>query len=171
MTDTANCRTPALSVLFQRINLPVIPGRAWMQRDAAGHSSARNWRFDQLWSILRTSPSGSSAMRHWLSQTMVWLRSGSDGVQTRPGWLGFPVLAKFDHAVAIFLASVCASGVLPVPCLQRTVLSKQNCSSDVCRAPGTPSRMGVCQLKSIDTWAPRADHTSSSPCARRCRGR
>ena len=42
-------------------------------------------------------------MRHSLSKTMVWLCSGSVGVQVRPGWLGLPVRAKFAQAVAIFL--------------------------------------------------------------------
>ena len=86
-------------------------------------------------------------MRHALSQTMVLLLSGPVGVQVKPGWLGLPVAAKFAQAVAIFFASACASGVLPVPCSQRLVLSKQNWSSAVCHAPGTPSRIGVCQVK------------------------
>src|SRR5947199_3573884 len=38
------------------------------------------------------------------------------------------------------LARAWASGVLPVPCSQRLVLSKQNASSAVCQAPATPSR-------------------------------
>src|ERR1017187_6002763 len=52
-------------------------------------------------------------MRQWLSHTIVWHRVGSLGVQLKPGWLGLPVRAKFAQAVAIFLTSVCASGVLP----------------------------------------------------------
>jgi len=62
-------------------------------------------------------------------------RTGSNGVQVRPLWLGLPVRAKLAHAVAIFLASACAFGVLPVPCMQRLVLSKQKASSAVCQAP------------------------------------
>ena len=86
-------------------------------------------------------------MRHSLSQTMVWLRSGSVGIHVNPGWLGFPVRAKFAHAVAIFLASACASSVLPVPCSHRFVLSKQNCSSAVCHAPASPPSIGDCHEK------------------------
>src|ERR1039458_7553066 len=52
-------------------------------------------------------------MRQWLSHTIVWQRVASLGVQVSPGWLRLPVRAKFAQAVAIFLASVCASGVLP----------------------------------------------------------
>ena len=82
-----------------------------------------------------------------LSQTMVLLVSGSVGSQVSPGWLGLPVRAKFAQALAIFFASACASGVFPVPCSQRRVLSKQNWRSEVCHAPGNPSRIGVCQVK------------------------
>src|SRR5665213_2869786 len=85
-------------------------------------------------------------MRHSLSHTMVWLRSGSDGVHVSPGWLGLPVRAKLAHAFAIFLASACVSGVLPVPCSQRLVLSKQKASSEVCHAPASSS-MGDCHVK------------------------
>jgi hypothetical protein len=38
-------------------------------------------------------------MRRSLSQTMVLLLSGSVGVQVKPGWLGFPVLAKLAHVL------------------------------------------------------------------------
>src|SRR5262249_3559846 len=84
--------------------------------------------------ILRSSPSGSSTIRQRLPKTIVWQRVGSLGVHVNPGWLGLPVRAKLTQAVAIFLASACASGVLPVPCSQRFVLSKQNASSAVCHA-------------------------------------
>src|SRR5690349_5096505 len=97
--------------------------------------------------ILRASPSGSSAMRQSLSQIIVLFDSGSVAVHFNPGMLGFPVAANAAHEDAIFFASAWASGVLPVPCSQRLVLSKQNCSSAVCHAPGNPSRMGVCQVK------------------------
>src|SRR6476661_10668654 len=97
--------------------------------------------------ILRASPSGSLVMRHSLSQIIVLLVSGSVGSQFNPGRLGFPVAAKAAHDDAIFFARACASGVLPVPCSQRLVLSKQNWRSAVCHAPGTPSRIGVCQVK------------------------
>ena len=73
----------------------------------------------------RGSPSGSFTIPLWLSKTIVRSWSGSDGVHIKPGWLGLPVRAKLAHAVAIFLASACASGVLPVPCSHRLVLSKQ----------------------------------------------
>ena len=76
--------------------------------------------------ILRASASGSSAMRQSLSQIIVRLVSGSVGAQFNPGMLGFPVAANAAHDAAIFFASACASGVLPVPCSQRFVLSKQN---------------------------------------------
>jgi hypothetical protein len=76
--------------------------------------------------ILRASPSGSSTMRHSLSQTIVLLVSGSVGSHFKPGTLGLPVAANAAHDEAIFFASACASGVLPVPCSQRLVLSKQN---------------------------------------------
>src|SRR5690242_19770210 len=77
---------------------------------------------------------------------MVWQCVGSLAVQVRPGWLGLPVRAKFTHAVAILFASACASGVLPVPCSQRFVLSKQNASSAVCHAPASSS-IGDCHVK------------------------
>src|SRR5581483_7624432 len=85
-------------------------------------------------------------MRQSLSKIMVWQRVGSLGVHFRPGWLGSPVLAKFAHAVLIFLASAWASGVLPVPCSHRLVLSKQKASSAVCHAPPTPSSVGACRV-------------------------
>ena len=80
----------------------------------------------QLKMILRASLSGSSTIRHWLSQTMVLLLSGSVGNQCNSGRLGFPLAANAAQAAAIFFASAWASGVLPVPCSQRLVLSKQN---------------------------------------------
>ena len=86
-------------------------------------------------------------MRQSLSKTMVWQRVGSLGVHFRPGWLGLPVRAKLAHAVLIFFASAWASGVFPVPCSHRFVLSKQKASSAVCHAPATPSSMGDCQVK------------------------
>jgi hypothetical protein len=76
--------------------------------------------------ILRASPSGSSTIRHRLSQIIVRLVSVSVGLQVKPGKLGFPVEAKAAQDDAIFLAKACASGVLPVPCSHRLVLSKQN---------------------------------------------
>jgi len=76
--------------------------------------------------ILRTSPSGSSAMAHWLSKIMLLLLTGSVTVHASPGMLGFPDAANVAQALAIFFASACASGVFPVPCSQRLVLSKQN---------------------------------------------
>src|ERR1017187_7915887 len=85
-------------------------------------------------------------MRQRLSNTMVGQRTGSVGVQVNPGWLGLPVRAKFAQAVAIFRASACASGVLPVPCSQRFALSKQKASSAVCQAPASSS-IGDCQVK------------------------
>src|SRR5208337_4599611 len=85
---------------------------------------------------------------------MVWQRFGSAGSQVNPGWLGFPVLAKLAQAVAIFFANACASGVLPVPCSQRLVLSKQKASSAVCHAPASSS-MGDCHVKyHVNTGAP-----------------
>src|SRR5665213_648724 len=101
---------------------------------------------DQLSISFRTSPSGSFTTRHSLSNTIVWPCSGSAAGHARSGWLGSPVRAKFDQAIAIFFAIACASGVLPVPCSQRLVLSKQKASSAVCHAPA-PSSMGDCQLK------------------------
>src|SRR6476659_5323271 len=97
--------------------------------------------------ILRASPSGSSSMRHSLSQLIVLLVSGSVGSHFKPGTLGVPVAANVAHDEAIFFASACASGVLPVPCSQRFVLSQQNWSSAVCHAPGAPSKIGVCHVK------------------------
>src|SRR5689334_19608024 len=91
---------------------------------------------DQLKMILRASPCGSFTIRQSLSQSMVLFVSGSDGSQGMPGMLGLPVAAKAAHDEAIFFARIWASGVLPVPCSQRFVLSKQNCSSAVCQAPG-----------------------------------
>jgi hypothetical protein len=44
-------------------------------------------------------------MRQRLSNTIVGHRLGSVGVEVSPGWLGFPVRAKFAQAVAIVLAS------------------------------------------------------------------
>src|SRR5512143_745732 len=85
-------------------------------------------------------------MRQTSSKTIVGHRTGSNGAQGRPGWLGLPVRAKLAQAVAIFLASACACGPLPVPCAQRAVLSKQNASSAVCQAPASSS-IGDCQLK------------------------
>ena len=76
--------------------------------------------------ILRASPSGSSTMRHSLSQIIVLLVSGSVGSHFKPGRLGFPVAVNAAHEEAMFFASACASSVLPVPCSQRLVLSKQN---------------------------------------------
>ena len=55
--------------------------------------------------------------------------------------------AGTQYRSAIFFASACASGVLPVPCLQRLVLSTPNWRSAVCHAPGRPSRIGVCHVK------------------------
>jgi hypothetical protein len=95
---------------------------------------------------LRTSPSGSSTIRQWWSEIIVWQRTGSLGVQARPGWLGFPVRAKFAQAVAIFFASSCASEVFPVLCSQRLALSKADASSAVCQAP-TSSSIGDCRVK------------------------
>ena len=63
---------------------------------------------------------------------MVWQRVVSLAAHVRPGWLGLPVRAKLTQAVLIILANACASGVLPVACSQRLVLSKQKASSDVC---------------------------------------
>src|SRR6185437_11371155 len=97
--------------------------------------------------ILRASARGSFSIRISLSQIIVLLLSGSVGSQDNPGRLGSPDAANVAHDAAIFLANACASGVLPVPCSQRLVLSKQNWSSAVCQAPGSPSRMGVCQVK------------------------
>ena len=97
--------------------------------------------------ILRASPSGSLTMRHSLSQIIVRLVSGSVASQVKPGMLGIPVVAKAAQDAAIFLANAWASGVLPVPCSQRLVLSKQNWRSAVCQAPGRPSRIGVCHVK------------------------
>src|ERR1039457_6489624 len=102
--------------------------------------------FTQLNRILRISPSGSSTMRDSSSKIMVLQLSGSVGAHVNPGWLGFPVRAKLAHAVAIFFASACASGVLPVPCSHRLVLSKQNASSAVCHAPASSS-IGDCHVK------------------------
>ena len=85
-------------------------------------------------------------MRHAVSKTIVGHRSGLNGVQGKPGWLGLPVRAKFAQAVAIFFASACASGPLPVPCAQRFVLSKQKASSAVCHAPASSS-IGDCHVK------------------------
>jgi len=65
-------------------------------------------------------------MRHWFSQTIVLLVSGSVASQINPGTLGFPVAENTAQDEAIFFANACASGVLPVPCSQRLVLSKQN---------------------------------------------
>src|SRR5690349_2155456 len=76
--------------------------------------------------IFRASPSGSFTIRHSLSQTIVLFVSGSLGAQFNPEMLGFPVAANAAHADAILFASACASTVLPVPCSQRFVLSKQN---------------------------------------------
>ena len=76
--------------------------------------------------ILRASPSGSSAIRHSLSQIIVLFVSGSVGTHFRSGKLGFPVVANAAHDDPIFFASACASGVFPVPCSHRFVLSKQN---------------------------------------------
>src|SRR5215469_15903614 len=97
--------------------------------------------------ILRTSPSGSSTILLSLSHTMALFVSGSVGAHFNPGLLGFPVAAKAAHDDAIFFANTCASGVFPVPCSHLFVLSKQNCSSAVCHAPGTPSSIGDCQVK------------------------
>ena len=97
--------------------------------------------------ILRALPSGSLTMRHSLSKIIVWLLSGSVGCQLTSETDGLPVAAKAAHEEAILRARACASGVLPVPCSQRLVLSKQNCSSAVCHAPGRPSKSGVCQVK------------------------
>ncbi len=85
-------------------------------------------------------------MRQSLSKTMVGHWPGSNGVHSRPSWLGFPVPAKVAQAPAIFLARACASGVLPVPWSQRFVLSKQKASSAVCQAPASSS-IGDCQVK------------------------
>src|SRR3954464_6996629 len=93
---------------------------------------------DQLKITLRASPSGSFTIRQLLSQSMVLFVSGSDGSQAMPGTLGLPLAAKAAQEAAIFFASIWASGVSPVPCSQRFVLSKQNCSSAVCQAPGRP---------------------------------
>ena len=71
---------------------------------------------------------------------------GSERRPRKPGWLGLPVRAKLAQAVAIFFASACASGPLPVPCAQRLVLSKQKASSAVCQAPASSS-IGDCQVK------------------------
>ena len=83
-------------------------------------------RQDQVNMIVRAFASGSSAIRHSLSQTIVLLVSGSVGCHFRPGMLGSPFAAKESQEAAIFFANTCASGVLPVPCSQRFVLSKQN---------------------------------------------
>src|SRR6185312_5942271 len=104
------------------------------------------WLRDQVWMILRASPSGSLTMREVLSKTMVLLVSGSLGSHATPGTLGLPVRANSAHAPAIFFASACASGVLPVPCSQRLVLSKQNANSAVCQAPASSS-IGDCHVK------------------------
>src|SRR5512136_784663 len=85
-------------------------------------------------------------MRQTLSNIIVCPRTGSNGVQVNPGWLGLPVRAKLAQAVAIFFASACASGPLPVPCSQRFVLSKQKASSAVCHAPASSS-IGDCHVK------------------------
>src|SRR6185295_15413505 len=114
---------------------------------AAGRSPAAFFFQDQAKMILRASASGSFAIRHWSSQIIVLLVSGSVASHFRPATLGFPVAANAAHDDAIFFASACASGVLPVPCSQRLVLSKQNWSSAVCHAPGTPSSIGVCHVK------------------------
>ena len=65
-------------------------------------------------------------MRHSLSQIIVRFVFGSLGCQVSLGKLGLPVAANVAHDDAIFFAYACASGVLPVPCSQRFVLSKQN---------------------------------------------
>ena len=54
--------------------------------------------------------------------------------------------AVVAQAVAMVFASACAWGVLPVPCSQRLVLSKQKASSAVCQAPHMPSSCGDCQV-------------------------
>ena len=41
-------------------------------------------------------------MRHWLSNTIVGQRFGSNDFQVRPDPLGLPVRAKVAHAVAIY---------------------------------------------------------------------
>jgi len=69
--------------------------------------------------IVRAFASGSSAILRSLSQIIVLLVSGSVGFQVRQGMLGSPVAAKEAQDAAIFFASTCASGVLPVPCSQR----------------------------------------------------
>jgi hypothetical protein len=77
-----------------------------------------------------------------------------NGVHTRPGWLGFPVCAKFAQAAAMRPASACGSGPSLVPCEQRAVLSKQKASSAVCHAPASSS-IGDCQVKyHVKTGAP-----------------
>jgi hypothetical protein len=46
-------------------------------------------------------------------------------------------IADIQLSQAVFLASFCASPVLPAPCSQRLVLSKHNASSAVCQAPAS----------------------------------
>jgi hypothetical protein len=65
-------------------------------------------------------------MRHSLSQIIILFVSGSVGNYFKPGMLWSPVAANAAQNAAIFFASACASGVLPVPCSHRLVLSKQN---------------------------------------------
>ena len=98
------------------IDCPIIVSCCW-------NTTVRHWLYAM---ILRASPSGSSTMRHSLSQIIVLLVSGSVGCHFKPGRLGFPVAANAAQDEAIFFANACASGVLPVPCSQRFVLSKQN---------------------------------------------
>ena len=76
--------------------------------------------------ILRVSPSGSSTMRHSLSQTIVLFVSGSVVNHFKPGMFRYPVEANAAQDAAIFFASACASGVFQVPCSHLLVLSKQN---------------------------------------------
>jgi hypothetical protein len=65
-------------------------------------------------------------MWHSLSQIIVRLVFGSLGCHASFGKPGLPVAANVAHEDAIFFANAWASGVLPVPCSQRFVLSKQN---------------------------------------------
>jgi hypothetical protein len=80
-------------------------------------------RIVQVKMILRASPTGSFTMRHSLSQIIVLFVSGSVGDHCKPGIVGFSVAANAAQDAAIFFASACASGVFPVPCSHRLVLS------------------------------------------------
>ena len=74
-------------------------------------ATSRMGQMDYANMILRASPSGSSAIRHLLSQIIVLLFSELVGSHLRPGMLGFPVAANAAHDAAIFFPNACASGV------------------------------------------------------------